>query len=158
MRTREDVIRHFTYVPPRPETEVPAKAVHRAISSVEDFVGWCDNCQLPAVTLDGMRTSHMVFDETLRNVALVVFDTLPEVPDRTAALRTLWLARGLGHRWLDAHNAVRKDREDRRGVGLGAPSPDTFTLDAERRLRDAVLVRLAEVRIQAIGAIVMATP
>ena len=138
MRTREDVIRHFTYVPPRSETADAAKAVHRAIVEVEEYVnrgfccaGWEDEVQ-------GTRT-HSLWDAHIRTCAITIFDTLPEVPDRTAALRTLWLARGLGHAWLKLEVTPDVDR--------------SFSL-----LFDAVLVRLAEVRIQAIGAIVMATP
>lgn len=142
MRTRQDVIDHFTYRPPLAETEVAAKAVHRAVADVEEYAS---GFLLPSarsypgeilVTAGGgsPALTHSGVDEVVRTCALVVFETLAETPDRTAALRTLWLARGL------LHAAIRPQ----------------VNFTAQGMYREAALVRLAEVRIQAIGAIVLA--
>lgn len=132
MRTRDDVIKHFTYQPPREETAAASRAVDLAVTTAErEALGALrevGSTQLIDAAGTFRQAAHETIDEALRTCALAIFDTLPEVPDRTAALRTLWLARGLLHKAIVEYN-------------------DSFL--------DAALVRLAEVRIQAIGAIVL---
>jgi len=147
MRTRQDVIDHFTYHPPVPETEEAAKAIHAAITAAEErmasIVADIGHRWSPAGSRRTLAENHALVDEVLRTAALAVFDRAPEVPNRTAALRSLWLARGSAHAGIGA--------ADKSAGPEGAPANVVIY---ERF--DAVRQYLVEARNQAIGAVVLA--
>lgn len=166
MHTHDDVIRYFTYQLPQPETETPAKAVLAATHTVEVWINHYNDGTHLTVKRGDMAIAHPALDHVIREAALALFNTLPKTPDRTAALRALWLVRGLGHAWLEAHEKARELSAMCEAIdGEADPQAKVTALDEciparsiRNNLYGAIMVRLTEVNIQAVGAIVLASP